>query len=377
MGVVTTTLSAPVETSVSAVSALETARAQVEELVLLRTRIDAEIAEAVRAYAQAEVAARLEQVAAGQVSVEQVEASVVDGLGRALRVSPTRARAQLRIGRDLHAGLDTVRVQFAAGELDRRKVAAIVNAASHLDPAERAQVDTRLAAHDLATLGQRRVADLARTIVAQVAPGKFTERAHAARRDRHVSITSAPDGMVVLRAVLPVEQGVACYAALRKAVTEHWVSSEPVTRTRGQIMADTLVERLTGTAPAEAVAAVEVQVLVPVESLVDAGGPVPVELPGYGPVPAECLIVPGQSTWRRLITRDGVVIGADSRRRTFDGVLATIIRSRDRGRCTAPHCDARIEHLDHLHRWSQGGRTTLDNGAGLCAFHNLVRETPP
>jgi len=79
----------------------------------------------------------------------------------------------------------------------------------------------------------------------------------------------------------------------------------------------------------------------------------------------------------RLVDADGVVIGADSRRRTFDGVLATIIRSRDRGRCTAPHCDARIEHLDHLHRWSQGGRTTLDNGAGLCAFHNLVRETPP
>jgi hypothetical protein len=108
------------------------------------------------------VAARLEQVAAGQVSVEQVGASVVDGLGRALRVSPTRARAQLRIGRDLHAGLDRIRDQFAAGELDRRNVAAVVGAASHLDPAERAQVDSRLAAHDLASLGQRRVADLAR-----------------------------------------------------------------------------------------------------------------------------------------------------------------------------------------------------------------------
>ena len=308
----TTTLSAPVETSVSAVSALETARAQVEELVLLRTRIDAEIADAVRAYAQAEVQARLGQVAAGQVSVEQVEASIVDRLGRALRVSPTRARAQLRIGRDLHAGLDRVRDQFAAGELDRGKVAAVVGAASHLDPAERAEVDTRLAAHDLASLGQRRVADLARTIVAQIAPGKFTERAHAARRDRHVSITSAPDGMVVLRAVLPVEQGVACYAALRKAVTEHWVSSEPVTRTRGQIMADTLVARLTGTRAGR-------------------GG-------GRG---------------------RGAGAGPGG------------------GRCTAPHCDARIEHLDHLHRWSQGGRTTLDNGAGLCAFHNLVRETPP
>ena len=261
----TTPLSAPVETSVSAVSALETARAQVEELVLLRTRIDAEIADAVRAYAQAEVAARLEQVAAGQVSVEQVEASIVDRLGRALRVSPTRARAQLRIGRDLHAGLDRIRDQFTAGELDREKVAAIVGAASHLDPAERAQVDTRLAAHDLASLGQRRVADLARTIVAQVAPEKFTERAHAARRDRHVGIASAADGMVVLRAVLPVEQGVACYAALRKAVTEHWASPGPVTGPAGRSWPTPSSRGSPVPAPAEAVAAVEVQVLVPVE----------------------------------------------------------------------------------------------------------------
>ncbi|GAA4536465.1 hypothetical protein GCM10023175_03500 [Pseudonocardia xishanensis] len=57
-------------------------------------------------------------------------------------------------------------------------------------------------------------------------------------------------------------------------------------------------------------------------------------------------------------------------------VLADLIRSRDRGRCTEPHCDAPIQHLDHLHRWSEGGATTLDNGVGKCTFHNLVRESP-
>jgi len=369
-----TALAAPPETPVSA-AAEELAR--LEELVTLRNSIDAEIADTTRAYARAEVDARLDQIAAEHVTVEQVEASIVDRLGRALRVSPTRARAQLRIGRDLHTGLDRLRESFGAGEIDQPKVTAIVAAAAHLDATERAEVDAKLAAHNLHTLGLRRVTDLTRMIVAEVAPEKFTERARAARRDRHVTISPAGDGMALLRAYLPAEQGIACYAALRKAVTEHWVSSDPVTRTRGQIMADTLVERLTGTTPTEPVTAVEIQVLVPIGSLVNADGPLPAELPGFGPVPAEFLTEPGHTTWRRLITEDGIVIGADSRRRTFTGVLADLIRSRDRGRCTTPHCDAPIEHLDHLHRWSEGGRTTLTNGAGTCAFHNLVREIPP
>ena len=374
MRIVTTAFAPPTETAVSA-AAEELAR--LEELVALRNSIDAEIAETTRAFARAEVDARLDQIAAEHVTVERVEASIVDRLGRALRVSPTRARAQLRIGRDLHTGLDRLRESFGAGEIDQPKVTAIVGAAAHLDAAERAEVDAKLAAHDLHTLGLRRVTDLARTIVAEVAPEKFTERARTARRDRHVTISPTDDGMALLRAYLPAEQGIACYAALRKAVTEHWVSPDPVTRTRAQIMADTLVERLTGTAPTEPVTAVEIQVLVPIETLVNADGPVPAELPGFGPVPAEFLTEPGHTTWRRLITQDGVVIGAGSRRRTFTGVLADVIRSRDRGRCTAPHCDAPIQHLDHLHRWSDGGRTTLTNGAGTCAFHNLVREIPP
>jgi hypothetical protein len=169
----------------------------------------------------------------------------------------------------------------------------------------------------------------------------------------------------------PTEHGVACYAALHNAVTEHWVSTEPVTRTRGQIMADTLVERLTGRDPAEPVQ-IEVHVLVPVESLLDPHAPLPAEIPGYGPT--DLLDRAACTSWRRLVTTDGIVIGGDSRRRAFGGVLADLIRSRDRGHCTEPGCDAPIEHLDHVRRHSRGGRTTLANGRGTCAFHNLVRE---
>ncbi|WP_176921605.1 HNH endonuclease [Pseudonocardia oroxyli] len=342
--------------------------ARIERLVALRNRIDAEIAEEVRAAAQREVEARLEEALADP---ERVEASIVGQLGLALRISPTRARTQLRLARDLHAGLEKIREAFAAGELDERRVAAIVAAARHLSSDERTELDRRLTTHDLPMLGVRKVADLARTVAAAVAPEAFAERARAARRDRHVAISPAEDGMAVLRALLPMEQAIACYAALRKAVTEHWVSPEPVTRTRGQIMADTLVERLSGQA-ATTPAQVEIQVLVPVESLLDPDSPLPAEIPGLGTTDlldqATCV------GWRRLVTKEGIVIGGDSRRRAFGGVLADWIRARDRGRCTEPGCDAPIAHLDHRRRWSEGGATSLENGRGACAFHNQVRE---
>ena len=50
--------------------------------------------------------------------------------------------------------------------------------------------------------------------------------------------------MAWLSAYLPVEQGVACWAALRQHTDTLKASGDE--RSRDQIMADTLVERLTG-----------------------------------------------------------------------------------------------------------------------------------
>ena len=125
----------------------------------------------------------------------------------------------------------------------------ITDAGSHLDADERAEVDERLAAHPIETLGVQRLHDLARKIAAEVAPEKFEARCRRARSGRRVTVRpSSEPGMADLTAHLPVEQAVACYAALRKAVNEVWAQPEPVFRGQGQIMADTLVERLTGQA---------------------------------------------------------------------------------------------------------------------------------
>ena len=216
--------------------------------------------------------------------------------------------------------------------------------------------------------------DLARKLAAEVAPEKFAARCRAARSGRYVSLRPGEDGMAYLTAHLPCEQAVGCMGALAKAVQQAAVDPSPQIRGRGQVMADTLVERLTGQACADTVP-VEMQVLVPVEALLDPPSPLIGELPGHGPIPAE-RILPYATAWRRLLTRDGIIIGGDSRQRGFTGVLAELIRARDGGRCREPYCDAPIREIDHIHRRADGGPTSFDNGRGLCAFHNSVRENP-
>ncbi|QJY45294.1 HNH endonuclease [Pseudonocardia broussonetiae] len=347
----------------------------IERIAILEQRkaaIAAEQSEAVLAFARAHAES---QAAAGTVEPDALERSIAAQVGLACRVSPTEGRRRVRMARDLHAGHDRVRALFAAGRLCEYRTATIVAATAHLSPTERAQVDQALADQHVDTLGVRRIHDLTRTLAAQVAPGKFLTRCRAARSGRRVSVRPAADGMADLTAHLPVGEAVACYAALAAAVNEAAVSPEPLTRSRGQVMADTLVERLTGQTTAGDVN-VEIQVLVPVEALVDPTSPLPAQIPGHGPVPVDLLTTgAARTTWRRLITSEGVVIGGDSRSRLFTGRLAALIRARDGGRCRESYCDAPIRHLDHIHRWADGGTTTFDNGRGMCAFHNQVRET--
>lgn len=352
--------------------------ALIEEIASLekaRHQLAARQAELVREFAHSHVESRTAYgtVEPEKLEPEKLERSIVAQIGLACRVSPAEGRRRLRIARDLHAGLDRVRALFAAGELSEYVVSVIVAATAHLDAAQRALVDAELAGRRVETLGARRGHDLARSIAARVAPEAFRRRCLQARSGRRVSVRPAADGMADLTAHLPVEQAVGCYASLVRAAQQAAACPEPLTRNRGQHMADTLVERLTGQTSAAAVP-VEVQVVVPVEALLDDTSPAPAEIAGHGPVPVE--IIRTGTAWRRLLTRDGLVIGGDSRRRTFTGVLAELIRARDGHRCREPWCDAPIRHLDHIDRHREGGATSFANGRGLCEFHNLVRESP-
>lgn len=356
---------------------------QIARLEALQHVVAAWQSDRIRALGRAHVASRTTTPAAREaLDPDQLERSVAAQVALACRVSPTVGRRRLRTARHLHAGLDHVRGLFTAGELSPDKAAAIADATSDLDPDQRGRVDRRLAAHDLARLGIGRLRDLAHRLVAEIAPETFRARAATARRGRRVTLRPGGDGMCWLTAHLPVEQGAACLAALQHAVTDHWADpTATVTRTRGQTMADTLVERCTGQATAEAVS-IEVQALVPLEALIGPRADLPAVIPGAGPghspIPVEHLLgsTTGRLTLRRLVTRDGIVIGGDSRQRRFTGVLADLIRARDHHRCREPYCDAPVRHLDHVHRHADGGPTSLDDGRGVCEFHNHLREQP-
>ena len=80
---------------------------------------------------------------------------------------------------------------------------------------------------------------------------------------------------------LPAEQGVACYAALRRR-TDAQVSAGD-SRSRDRIMADTMVELLTG--QTHAAMPLSNQGTMPLQSPIDAAQPAVATLGGYGPLP--------------------------------------------------------------------------------------------
>lgn len=225
----------------------------------------------------------------------------------------------------------------------------------------------------------------ARRLAYQADPRAVLARARTARADRGVSIRPAPDTMAVLSAFLPAEQGIAAWAGLDRHARGLRAAGDA--RSRGQIMADTLVERLTGQASA-AVVPVEIGVTKTADSLFTAGtdnaDQTPADLHGYGPLPVDLALDLAATAerqaaaWvRRLVTDpvDGTVAHVDTKRRRFDGPLAELIRHRDQ-LCRDPYCTAPIRHLDHVRPYRDGGATTAANGAGLCERGNYVKDMP-
>jgi hypothetical protein len=242
-------------------------------------------------------------------------------------------------------------------------------------------LDTELCADDadLDGVGDARLAAAAKAIAYRLDPHAVVDRASKAASERCVTIRPAPDTMTYLTALLPVAQGVAVYAALRRAA-----DTGTDTRTRGQTMADTLVERITGQSSATAVP-IAVNLVISDEALLG-GAATPAGIVDYGPIPAEVarqLVMNAMNdpkitaTLRRLYANptSGQLVALESRSRIFPKGLARFIGLRDQ-RCRTPYCDAPVRHRDHATPWRRGGTTDADSGLGLCEQCNYNKEAP-
>jgi hypothetical protein len=178
---------------------------------------------------------------------------------------------------------------------------------------------------------------------------------------------------------LPMRQGVGVYAALKRSADTTFDE-----RSRGQVMADTLFERVTGRAAAapESVALN----LVMSDAALWGQDSAPAVLDGYGPIPASLAqrlvkdaVVDERAvaTLRRLYRdpKSGALVAMESRSRLFPKGLAAFIGIRDQT-CRTPYCDAPIRHRDHAVARNRGGPTSAVNGLGECERCNYVKEAP-
>ena len=337
------------------------------------------------AAAQARAAAAFEEVRKAAESDAGVPArrrgrGVAAEIALARQDSPARGSRHLGFAKALVDEMPHTLAALEGGILSEWRATLIVRESACLDLEDRRTLDTEMCGDParLIGLGDRRIAAESRAIAYRLDPHAVVDRAVRAERERTVTIRPAPDCMTYLTALLPLAQGVSVYAALKRAADTCGDG-----RGRGQVMADTLVERVTGRSAAVATP-VAVDLVLSDESLL-AGGGSPATVPGYGPIPAQVarhLIADAaadrssRATLRRLYRhpRSGALVAMESRSRNFPSGLAKFIALRD-GTCRTPYCDAPIRHIDHATPASRGGPTSADNGNGRCEACNYAKES--
>lgn len=309
--------------------------------------------------------------------------------GRGLASEIALARHDAPVCGNTHLGMASALVHemphtlaaLESGVLSEYRAMLIVKESACLSVEHRRELDAELCADGagLQGWGNKRVEAEARRIAARLDAAALVERAAKAPEERTVSCRPAPDAMVYVTALLPLAQGVAVYAALKR---EADITLDG--RTRGQVMADTLVARATGRAATSPVPVALGMVMA--DTTLFGEDSCPAWLDGYGPIPAglACTLVgdavtdkTARATLRRLYRhpKSGQLVAMESRSRIFPKGLAAFIGMRDQT-CRTPYCNAPIRHHDHAVPHRAGGPTSALNGLGECEACNYAKEAP-
>ena len=239
--------------------------------------------------AQARVAAALDASvraahARAGLPVEKQGLGVGAQVALARRESPARGGRILGLAKALTQEMPCTLQALTEGRLSEWRATLLVRETACLSVQDRRLVDREIAGNPsvLEGLGDGRLIARVRKITCRIDQEALVRRAAKAEADRFVSCRPAPDTMTYLTGLLPVAQGVAVFAALSREADSLRARGDG--RGRGQIMADTMVERITGQVRAEQVP-VEVQLVMTDRTLL-AGDQEPAYLAGYGVVPA-------------------------------------------------------------------------------------------
>lgn len=357
---------------------------QADEAELISRIEELEHVKSAAAAGQARAAAALDATRRASEALAGVPAAkrgrgVASEIALARRDSPAQGSRHLGFAKALIYEMPHTLAALECGILSEWRATLIVRESACLDVDDRRALDRELCADmaGLEGLGDGRLTAAAKKIAYRLDPHSVVDRAAKAEKDRTVTIRPAPDTMTWVSALLPVAQGVGVYAALRRAADTTFDG-----RSRGQVMADTLVERITG-APANVPAPIAVNLVISDQALLGEDR-APAEVSGYGPIPAAVArnlvsrALADSNSWatlRRLYASpgSGALVAMESRSRKFPRGLADFIGLRDQT-CRTPYCDAPIRHRDHAQAYHRGGRTTAQNGIGLCERCNYVKE---
>lgn len=304
----------------------------------------------------------------------------------ARRESPHRGRQHLSLARVLPE-LPHTRAALRAGRISEWRATIIARETACLSREDRTAADRAIAGDPdaLESYSDRVVIGELRKLAARLDPAAVAERRRRAEAERRVTTRPAPDTMGYLTLLGPVAQVVACYAALCAAADAAIAAGDP--RSRGQLMADILVERVTGcatSADGAPVMPVSLGLVMSAQALFE-GAHDTAHLADHGPIPAGLArqlvadhLDSGSRLWlRRLYTcpQTGELTAMDSRQRLFRGRLREFLQLRDQF-CRNPFCGAPIRHADHVTGVAAGGDTSAADGQALCESCNYAKQTP-
>jgi hypothetical protein len=330
-----------------------------------------------------------EAEAAAGVPAERRGRAVAAQVGLARRESPHRGRQHVGLALVLRDELPGTRAALTTGRITEWRAMLVARETACLSREDRTEVDRRMAGTpdalvELEGMGDGELVSRARELAYELDPVSFVERRRRAEADRRVSLRPAPEVMSQLSALLPVKDGVAVWAVLSREADRARAAGDE--RTRGQVMADTLVARVLGQTEVaddgSSPTTTMINVTVPDTVLLgDEDGFGWVQ--DFGPVPGDLLLEwiaanaeDGVEQWvRRLYVTPstGELVSMDSQARRFEGKLADYLRLRDRT-CRTKYCDARVRHLDHADDHATGGPTSAVNGQGLCENCNYAKQ---